>query len=268
MARTPQKQLLDSLRSSLASSAYSDFKITCGSDTYKVHKVIVCNRAGFFARAVSFGGRETKSGILDLPEDEPETVKLLIQYLYEGEYEPQLPPAAESLSTTAIYTPVKRGKSSSKKPDYHLVLCPHNYCGENCGYTCWGLTCPICDTPALTGLSSQLLTHSKMYEMAEKYEVISLKELAKEKFNRGYNRFWNTLDFHIAASHAFSTTPEDDTGLRDLVSQTITKHMELTQAPDIRKLLMQFNGLALGILDAKGKEVGWNLKSEGQPSRS
>ncbi|KAJ6197807.1 hypothetical protein J3E72DRAFT_395355 [Bipolaris maydis] len=237
MARTPQKQLLDSLRSSLASSAYSDFKITCGSDTYKVHKVIVCNRAGFFARAVSFGGRETKSGILDLPEDEPETVKLLIQYLYEGEYEPQLPPAAESLSTTAIYTPVKRGKSSSKKPDYHLVF-PH--------------TC----------------SYDKMYEMAEKYEVISLKELAKEKFNRGYNRFWNTLDFHIAASHAFSTTPEDDTGLRDLVSQTITKHMELTQAPDIRKLLMQFNGLALGILDAKGKEVGWNLKSEGQPSRS
>ncbi|XP_014550697.1 hypothetical protein COCVIDRAFT_20927 [Bipolaris victoriae FI3] len=276
MATTPQKQVLDSLKSSLASGAYSDFKITCGSDTYKVHKVIVCNRAGFFARAVSFGGQETESGKLDLPEDEPETVKLLIQYLYEGEYEPQLPPVAESLSTMTISTPVKRGKLSSKKQDYHLVfphtcyqrldcchssrLCPHHYCGETCGYTCRGFTCPICDTPTLTGSSSQLLTHSKMYEMADKYEVVGLRKLAEEKFNRVCNHFWNTPDFHIAASHAFSTTPEDDAGLRDLVSQTIAKHMELTQAPEIRKLLIQFSGLALGILDAKGKELGWNVK--------
>ncbi|KAJ6191983.1 hypothetical protein J3E72DRAFT_399462 [Bipolaris maydis] len=224
MATTSQNQVLKSLRSSLASGAYSDFKTTCGSDTYKVHRVIVCNRAGFFARAVSFGGQETESGILNLPEDEPETVKLLIQYLYEGEYEPQLPPAAD------------------------------------CDYTCGGFICPICNTPALTGLSSQLLIHSKMYEIADRYDVVGLKGLAKEKFNRGCNHFWNTPDFHIAASHALSTTPEDDGGLRDLVSETIAKHMELAQAPEIRKLLIQFNGLALGILDAKSEELGWNMK--------
>ncbi|KAJ6276465.1 hypothetical protein J3E71DRAFT_365776 [Bipolaris maydis] len=254
MATTSQNQVLKSLRSSLASGAYSDFKTTCGSDTYKVHRVIVCNRAGFFARAVSFGGQETESGILNLPEDEPETVKLLIQYLYE----------------------VKRGKSSSKKQDYHLVfphtcsreydycdyslLCPHHYCGQSCDYTCGGFICPICNTPALTGLSSQLLIHSKMYEIADRYDVVGLKGLAKEKFNRGCNHFWNTPDFHIAASHALSTTPEDDGGLRDLVSETIAKHMELAQAPEIRKLLIQFNGLALGILDAKSEELGWNMK--------
>ena len=274
-----RSQVLDSLKSSLTSGAYSDFKITCGSDTYKVHKVIVCTRAGFFARAVSFGGQETESGILDLPEDQPEIVKLLIQYLYEGEYEPQLPPTAAAISTVAISTLVKHGKSSSKKLDYHLDfphtcssednyceysrLCPHHYCGDNCNYTCRGFACKICTTPPPTGSSSQLLTHSKMYEMADKYEVVGLKELAKEKFNRGCNHFWNTPEFHIAASHAFSTTPEDDAGLRDLVSQTIAKHMELAQVPGIRKLLMEFNGMALGILDAKSEELGWNRKGLG-----
>ena len=103
-----------------------------------------------------------------------------------------------------------------------------------------------------------------MYEVADKYEVVGLKELAKEKFSRGCKHFWNTPDFHIAADHAFLTTPDNDNGLKDLVSQTIAKHMELIQAPEIRALLMQFNGLALGILYAKSEELGWNTKTQVQ----
>jgi hypothetical protein len=60
------------------------------------------------------------------------------------------------------------------------------------------------------------------------------------------------------------SAPDDDNGLKDLVSQTIAKHMELTQGPEIRALLMQFNGLALGILDAKSEELGWNTKTQVQ----
>ena len=203
-------------------------------------------------------------------------MKLLIQYLYEGEYEPVLPLTTTSVSA-AYYTPVKRGKLSSNKPNYSLsfphtchrrneycdqsLVCPHHYCDDHCNYACKGFTCQACTSPIPTGSSPQLLTHSKMYEIADKYEVVGLKELAKEKFSRSCNHFWNTSDFHVAANHAFSTTPEDDSGLRDLVSQTIAKHMELAQIFEIRELLMQFNGLALGILDVKSRELGWNMKS-------
>ncbi|KAL1598195.1 hypothetical protein SLS59_007205 [Nothophoma quercina] len=69
--------------------------------------------------------------------------------------------------------------------------------------------------------------------------------------------FWNTCDFPVAANHAFLTTPGSDNGLRDLVSQTIATHMQLMRKPEVRALLMQFNGLALGILDAKSEELGW-----------
>jgi hypothetical protein len=41
--------------SALASGKYSDLTITCGKDTYKVHKNIVCLRSGFFERAERFG---------------------------------------------------------------------------------------------------------------------------------------------------------------------------------------------------------------------
>jgi hypothetical protein len=95
-----------------------------------------------------------------------------------------------------------------------------------------------------------------MYELADKYEVVSLKELAKKKFSRGCKHFWDTPDFPIAAFHAFSTTPEDN-GLRYCVSRAIAMNMQLVRKAKIRLLLMKFNGLALGILDAKSKELGW-----------
>jgi hypothetical protein len=40
----------------LASGDYSDMKITCGVDEYKVHKAVVCSRARFFAAAIRFEG--------------------------------------------------------------------------------------------------------------------------------------------------------------------------------------------------------------------
>jgi hypothetical protein len=50
----------DLSHSCLTSGEYSDLTIQCGDDVYKVHKVVVCTRAGFFARAIKFGGKVTK----------------------------------------------------------------------------------------------------------------------------------------------------------------------------------------------------------------
>jgi hypothetical protein len=47
----------DHYPSCLTSGEYSDLTIKCGDDVYNVHKIIVCTRAGFFARAIKFGGR-------------------------------------------------------------------------------------------------------------------------------------------------------------------------------------------------------------------
>ena len=217
--------------------------------------------------------QESHTGIIDLSEDEPEIVALLIQYMYEGEYDPALPSTTKQAAATVLTTPVKRGEAVQKQGLYSYSfphtcshqhhnclddrICPHHRCGYHCEFICREYTCDICGMPPLRGSSSQLLTHTKMYEVAEKYEVTGLKDLAKEKFSRSCRHFWNTCNFPVAANHAFSTTPESDNGLRDLVSQTIATHMQLTREPEVRASLMQFNGLALGILDAKSEELGW-----------
>ncbi|KAI4664486.1 uncharacterized protein J4E88_010738 [Alternaria novae-zelandiae] len=94
----------------------------------------------------------------------------------------------------------------------------------------------------------QPLLHTKIYEIADKYEVKGLKDLAREKFKRSCEQFWDNDVFAVAAHHVFSTTPDSDKGLRDLVSLTISKHMCLMDKPEIEALLTEFNGLAFGLL--------------------
>jgi len=87
-----------------------------------------------------------------------------------------------------------------------------------------------------------------MYEIADKYDVVGLKELVLEKFKRACVSFWNDDTFSVAAHYAFSTTMESDKGLRDIVSATISKHKELLHKSEIQALMTEFNTLALSVL--------------------
>jgi len=138
------------------------------------------------------------------------------------------------------------------------TICPHHVCCSSCSGNCSDFTCNICSPPlpSLDGTADQILTHAKMYEIGEKYEVMGLKELSQQKFSRACEHFWNDPKFSIAAYHAFSTTPDHDKGLRDLVSKAISKHLELVEKPEIEAVLTEFNGLAFGILKEK-KQQGW-----------
>jgi hypothetical protein len=55
-----------------------------------------------------------------------------------------------------------------------------------------------------------MMLHSQMYEVADKYDVPGLKELAKKKFSLACAVFWDSGEFAVAAEHAYTTTMEDD----------------------------------------------------------
>ncbi|KAG9206956.1 hypothetical protein G6514_000246 [Epicoccum nigrum] len=121
--------------------------------------------------------------------------------------------------------------------------------------------CELCEAPSSpppppAGKAQDLLLHAKMYETGDKYEVKGLKDLAKDKFEASCKHFWNTSSFAVAARHAFSTTIEDDKGLRNIVSATISEHLELVDDPGVGAVMTEFNGLALSILRATIGEQG------------
>lgn len=208
-------------------------------------------------------------------------ITLLLDYLYEGEYSPALPPDGVSGTVQRALAPGQtpprpQGHRKRYTTFHHYdfphscevyfscqfpYVCPHHTCGASCGRNCKGFVCKECDTlPELNGTAAQLLTHAKMYELGDKYDVTGLKELASEKFSRACKHFWNTPDFAVAAHHAFSTTVDEDKGLRDPVSATICEHIELLSDPGVNALMTQLNGLAFAVLQGKVKEHGWGKK--------
>ena len=153
----------------------------------------------------------------------------------------------------------------SQEPRCDSHICEHHSCGYDCNEDCRNYICDLCYQPDPTPSptlgptpgSEQLLIHAKMYEIADKYHVVGLKELAMEKFRRACQDNWHEPGFAVAAYHAFSTTPDNDLGLRDIVSLTIATHMtELMKKPEVEALLLEFNGLAFGLLKRK-MDQGW-----------
>jgi hypothetical protein len=141
-----------------------------------------------------------------------------------------------------------------------FCICPHHICGVDCNVNCKGFVCNKCARPELRktdGPASQLLTHAKMYEIAERYDVVGLKDLAREKFKLGCRTFWDDDAFSTAAHYAFCSTMEDDKGLRDVVSSTISEHIGLIHKAEVQTLLAEHNRLALIILLEKAYGYGW-----------
>lgn len=49
------RPIAHSLSSRLTDARFSDFTIKCGTDEYKVHKLIITALSDYFARAIDFG---------------------------------------------------------------------------------------------------------------------------------------------------------------------------------------------------------------------
>ncbi|KAG9185993.1 hypothetical protein G6011_02549 [Alternaria panax] len=216
------------MRALLSSGDYSDLIITCGPDTYNVHKAIVCAQSSFFKKAEKFlMGKEAAEGRINLPEDDPRAVKLLVQFFYEGEYHPELPIHVlfDEDGRPTVTVPKQDGYNydfphtcTPGCPSPSHKVCHHHECTReslSCGEKCINFICKKCTMPPPhDGDAAQLLLHAMMYELADKYHVTGLKPLAQKKFSRWCEAFWEAKEFAMAAEHALTTTPDSDTGLR------------------------------------------------------
>jgi hypothetical protein len=95
---------MKSVASILASGKYTDLTITCKSEVFKVHRVVVCLQSkplaahidGAFRvsiqdsvskyKQVSHPIQEAMTGVIDLADDEPATIANMIDYFYKGDY--------------------------------------------------------------------------------------------------------------------------------------------------------------------------------------
>ncbi|KAF2716377.1 hypothetical protein K431DRAFT_235471, partial [Polychaeton citri CBS 116435] len=87
-------------------SEHSDLTITCGASTFKVHKAILCAQSDYFRNARKRG--TFLASALSTPRrghvscDEPETVRLLIEYFYHLDYNANSPGDADRIKEDVV----------------------------------------------------------------------------------------------------------------------------------------------------------------------
>ena len=94
---------------------------------------------------------------------------------------------------------------------------------------------------------SHLLLHGRIYALAEKYDIPSLKQLAKNKFEIEMACYFDSPEFAEAVEEVYCTTIDSDRGLRDIVMQAFKNHPQLANAQDVYTVIQDTPSLAVDL---------------------
>ncbi|KAL8896809.1 MAG: hypothetical protein Q9207_007526 [Kuettlingeria erythrocarpa] len=158
--------------------------------------------------------KEAHEAKIDLSDDDPETLQRLLSYLYTADYDYQVSAerneaidAAEAPITTSPpsddprYLPLQGGKGSNTEASRELKnITPRD-----------------------------LLNNALVYALAEKYDVKTLKTLAKARFASRSVGKWDDESVCAVLEVVYATTPTSDRGLRDIISEICARQLDETQ---------------------------------------
>ncbi|KAF1848751.1 uncharacterized protein K460DRAFT_80526 [Cucurbitaria berberidis CBS 394.84] len=246
--------------------------------SYPVHRALLATRSTFFEGACRNGFREAETGVIDLTEDDPEAVEYMVNYFYHLDYLNKPLSRHSSQRCTRANTPLSSRSarhSAPKKINLALVedpllaqalaatnslpmtppadeLTTQNFNAPSSKMP----DTPMADESAADYLTSvqlepdvddekaHLVTHAKVYAIAEKYGIAGLKALARRKFAQEIDLHLNSPEFPEACQEAYETTFHTDRGLRDLIIQTFRANPGLSLRPDIEMAVRETPGLA------------------------
>ena len=171
-------------------------------------------------------------------DDEPQTVKRMLLYLYKLDYSDEdvtnLP--VVHLDVDHSLPPHSRGETSSSTEEE----------------TGLGTTVKLLEKTTLD--SPKMMNNALVYAIAEKYDIPELKELAKRKFKTLIKSKWPHEHFHAVTEVIFSTTPEEDMGLRQIVIDICREHsQDMLKDEESKATFLNNKLIAATVLDAAVK---------------
>lgn len=273
----PTLELKTALASLFNSGKYSDLTIACGGKRYPVHRALLATRSEFFEGACRNSFQEAETGVIDLSEDDAEAVEHMVHYFYHMDYLNNTLSRRSSQRSSPANSPLSSRFSrrvAPKKLDLALVEDPllATMAAAN---TSMPLT-PPADEPTFQNLDawskmpdtpmadqfmvdqleseqeeptvdvqkSHLVTHAKVYAIAEKYGIAGLKVLARQKFAQELDLHLDGPDFPEACQEAYESTFHTDRGLRDVIIQAFRANPGLSLREDVELAVRETPGLA------------------------
>lgn len=98
-----------------------------------------------------------------------------------------------------------------------------------------------------TESGSHLILHAQVYALAEKYDVPSLKQLARQKFEVAAACYYDAPELADAISCVYTSTVDIDRGLRDVVLQLFKAHPQVASTQDIYAVIKESPNLTLDL---------------------
>ncbi|ERF75490.1 hypothetical protein EPUS_08304 [Endocarpon pusillum Z07020] len=205
----------------LQSAKYSDLTLCCGDREFAVHRAI-----------------EASSGRIELKDDDPETVERMISFMYSLDYQDEQRGNVEAARSSDAEA------SNASNSDATVVSAEREVLAETLVNNNDGNVHSQGDS------QPTLFSSVRVYAIADKYNVQSLKDLAKQRFGRWARRNWACADFTAIIREVFNSTPSSDRGLRDIVSGIVANHSDFfIQKDGFRELVEDVGELGLGMLD-------------------
>jgi hypothetical protein len=273
----PILELKTALASLFNSGKYSDLTIACGGKRFPVHRALLATRSSFFEGACRNSFLEADTGVIDLSEDDAEAVEHMVHYFYHMDYlnnSLSRRSSQRSSRTSSPLSPRFPKPSSPKKLNLALMEDPllATMAAANSSMP---LTPPADETsfqnldawakmpdtpmneqfmidqlesepvePVVDVQKSHLITHAKVYAIAEKYGIAGLKVLARQKFCQELDLHLDSPDFPEACQEAYESTFHTDRGLRDVIIQAFRANPGLSLREDVELAVRETPGLA------------------------
>jgi speckle-type POZ protein len=116
------------------------------------------------------------------------------------------------------------------------------------------------------GWASPMLFNSRVYGIAEKYDIPALKFLAGEKVGKAVRTCWDMDDFTHVITDIYNSTPPTDRGLRDIVVEVAHSHIDtLLEKEEFRCALEETPGFAADITRQMAEKGGITVKEYSCP---
>ncbi|KAF3031592.1 hypothetical protein E8E12_000805 [Didymella heteroderae] len=273
---SPTVELRSALASLFECGKYSDLTIVCGSKRYPVHRALLATRSTFFEGACRGGFQESSTGVIDLTEDDVEAVEHMVHYFYHLDYLNKPLSRQTSQRSTHPHSPSPVTTHLSKRgPPKKLNLAfledpllaqmsaasPLTPPAEETLFQPLDASLKLPDTPAAEQFaddyiesitmepevdveSAHLVTHAKVYAIAEKYGIAGLKSLARNKFSYQITMHLNSPEFANVCQEVYESTFHNDRGLRDVIIQTFRANPDLSMREDVEMAVRETPGLA------------------------
>ncbi|KEY72838.1 hypothetical protein S7711_04422 [Stachybotrys chartarum IBT 7711] len=272
------------LKTLLLDDRYADMTIRCGNVELKAHRAIVCTQSSFFAKAMDGPFRESIAGVVELPEDYPEIVVCLLQFLYAGNYIDaehltlHHPAFTAEMSAEEIDKELADGlgvdtndipggsdddrdwedetedpsaaETRSEPPEEYLQIHDDAASPADGAMESKDDNNPDQDL-SRPDTAASLFTSLRVYVLADKCDVPALKLLARERFWVTASHVFETYaDFPAVVDELYETTAPGDFAMREIPCRLIANRYQWDGplATAVDPVLAKHGDLALGVL--------------------